>query len=61
MIRHIELYIDFDLTCWAEDIEDFENDTPEYIDETVRDYCFRNSTELLEHLTIKKIWYENEK
>ncbi len=58
MIRHIELTIDFDLTCWAESMEDFENDTEESIKETIDDYIIHDSVELLDCLTIKKIWYE---
>ena len=61
MVRHIELTIDFDLTCWAESMEDFENDDMEMINECVADYIIHNSDELLEHLTIKKIWYEEDK
>ena len=60
MIRHIEFTIDFDLTCWAESMEDFENDSIEFINEEVADYIINSSDELLEHLTIKKIWYEEE-
>ena len=60
MIRHIELTIDFDLTCWAESMEDFENDDMEMINECVADYIIHDSTDLLDHLTIKKIWYEEE-
>ena len=60
MIRHIELIIDFDLTCWAESMEDFENDDMEMINECVADYIINDSTDLLDHLTIKKIWYEDE-
>ena len=60
MVRHIELTIDFDLTCWAESMEDFENDDMEMINECVADYIINSSDELLEHLTIKKIWYEEE-
>lgn len=60
MVRHIELTIDFDLTCWAESMEDFENDDIEMINECVADYIIHDSTDLLDHLTIKKIWYEEE-
>ena len=60
MIRHIELTIDFDLTCWAESMEDFETDTEESIKETIDDYIINDSAELLDYLTIKKIWYEEE-
>lgn len=60
MVRHIELTIDFDLTCWAESMEDFENDDMEMINECVADYIIHDSTDLLDHLTIKKIWYEEE-
>ena len=47
MVRHIELTIDFDLTCWAESMEDFENDTEESIKETIDDYIIHDSVELL--------------
>lgn len=60
MVRHIELTIDFDLTCWAESMEDFENDTEEYLTEIIEDYIINDSTDLLDHLTIKKIWYEED-
>lgn len=61
MVKHIELTIDFDLTYWAESMEDFEKDTKEFINEEVTDYIINNFDELLEHLTIKKIWYEEDK
>ena len=60
MVRHIELTIDFDLTCWAESMEDFETDTEESIKETIDDYIVHDSVELLDCLTIKKIWYEED-
>ena len=58
MIRHIELTIKFDLTCWGQDAEDFENDNAETINEAIADYIINNSVELLENLTIDKVWYE---
>ena len=61
MIRHIELTIDFYLTCCAKSMEYFENNTKEFINEEVADYIIHNSDELLDHLTIKKIWYEEDK
>ena len=61
MVRHIELTIDFDLTCWAENMEDFANDSTEFINEEVADYIINSADELLDHLTIKKIWYEEDK
>ena len=36
------------------------NGWKEFIDEEVADYIINNSDELLEHLTIKKIWYEED-
>lgn len=60
MIQHIEFTIKFDLTCWGQDAEDFENDNVEAINEVVADYIIHNSTELLENLTINKVWYEKE-
>lgn len=58
MVRHIEITINFDLTCWGQDAEDFENDNVEAINEVVADYIIHNSAELLENLTINKVWYE---
>ena len=61
MIRHIELTIeDFDLTCWAEDMEDFEADTKEGIEETVLGYFYDDPSELIENIKIKKVWYEKD-
>lgn len=61
MIRHIEVAIDnFDLTCWAESMEDFEMDTKEHIEESVFEYFYDNPTELIENIKIKKIWYEED-
>ena len=38
MIRHIEFTIDFDLTCWAEDMEDFGDGSQETIEESLYNY-----------------------
>ena len=60
MIRHIELTINFDLTCWGQDKEDFENDTQEMINEEVADYIMDCPQVLLENVTINKVWYEED-
>ena len=61
MVRHIELTVDnFDLTCWAESMEDFETDTEEYIKESVLEFFYDDPTELIENIKIKKIWYEED-
>ena len=60
MIRHIKFTIDFDLTCWAESMEDFEIDTEETIQECVADWIINDSEEFLDHVVIKKIWYEED-
>lgn len=60
MTRHIEFTIDFDLTCWGQDKEDFENDNMEMIKEELADYIINDSAEFLEYVTIKKIWYEED-
>jgi hypothetical protein len=60
MVRHIEFTINFDLTCWAPSMEDFENDSTEFINEEVADYIINDSGELLDYLTIEKIWYEED-
>ena len=58
MIRHIELVIEFDLTCGAISWEDFENDTEESLKEDVEDYICDCPEELLSNVKIKKVWYE---
>lgn len=60
MTRHVEFTIDFDLTCWGEDAEDFEGDTLESIRENVIDYLEDSAYELIENLVIKKVWYEED-
>lgn len=58
MIRHIELVIEFDLTCGAIGWEDFENDTEESLKEDVEDYICDCPEELLSNVKIKRVWYE---
>ena len=61
MIRHIELTMEnFDLTCWAEGMEDFEMDTEESIKESVLDFLYDEPEALIENIKIKKIWYEED-
>ena len=60
MTRHIEITINFDLTCWGQDAEDFENDDEEIINEAVADYIVNDSTNLLEDVIVKKVWYEED-
>ena len=60
MVRHIEFTIDFDLTCSAISMEDFKTDSMEFINEEVADYIIHSSDKLLDHLVIKKIWYEED-
>ena len=58
MIRHIEFVIEFDLTCGAIGLEDFENDTEESLKEDVEEYICDCPEELLSNVKIKKVWYE---
>ena len=61
MIRHIELTMEnFDLTCWGQDMEDFEIDTEESIKESVLDFLYDEPETLIENIKIKKIWYEED-
>lgn len=61
MIRHIELTIEnFDLTCWAEDMEDFGIDTEESIKESVFQFFYDEPEALIENIKIKKVWYEED-
>ncbi len=60
MVRHIEFTIDFDLTCWGQNAEDFENDNMEMMREELADYIINDSVEFLKYVTIKKVWYEED-
>ena len=59
MIRHVEFSINFDLTCWGEK-EDFEIDTEKMIEEDTIDFIINDTGELIDHLVINKVWYEEE-
>lgn len=59
MVRHIEFTIDYDLTCWGL-TEDFETDSPEYLQEHLREFIYNNSSDLLDCVKIHKIWYEED-
>lgn len=61
MTRHIELaFENFDLTCWAEDMEDFEIDTEESIKEEVLQFLYDEPETVFKNVKIKKIWYEED-
>ena len=68
MVQHIEFTINFDLTCWALDWEDFGFDEKpqdnEYdydiVKESIYDYIENNPAELYEVMEIKKVWYEED-
>lgn len=60
MVRHIEFTIDFDLTCWGEDMKDFGDDSIESITDSLHDYLCDNGYELLDYIKIKKVWYEED-
>lgn len=60
MTRHIELIIEFDLTCGAISWEDFGNDTEESLKEEVEEYICDCPEELLSSIKIKRVWYEKE-
>ena len=60
MIQHIEFTIKFDLTCDGEK-EDFEIVTDSSIEESAIHYVLDNPEELINSLTINKVWYEEEK
>lgn len=57
MIQHIEFTIKFDLTCYGEK-EDFEIVTDSSNEESVINYILDNPEELINNLTINKVWYE---
>ncbi len=60
MTRHIEFTINYDLTCWDEDMEFFRMETEESIKEGIYDYIEDSPDELMAHLIINKIWYEED-
>lgn len=60
MIQHIEFTIKYDLTCNGEK-EDFEIVTDSSNEESVINYILDNPEELIDHLKINKVWYEEEK
>lgn len=57
MVQHIEFTIKFDLTCDGEK-EDFEIVTDSSNEELVINYILDNPEELINNLTINKVWYE---
>jgi hypothetical protein len=60
MIRHIEFTIDFDLTC-REDVEVFETySDEEYLKNDIAEYINENTAKIMEHVIIKKVWYEED-
>lgn len=61
MTRHIEFTINFDLTCWGEDWEDFAMCRDEQsILESVEEYIADDCAELFPHIKITKVWYEED-
>ena len=60
MIRHIEFIINYDLTCYADSLEDFCFDDKYSIEDAVYNYFNNSPTELLDNIKIKKVWYEME-
>ena len=60
MIQHIEFTIKFDLTCWG-DKEDFEIVTDSSIEESTVNYILDCPEQLIDNLTIGKVWYEEDK
>ena len=60
MTRHIELIIEFDLTCGAIGWEDFVDDTEESLKEEIEEYICDCPEKLLSSIKIKKVWYEKE-
>lgn len=60
IIRHIKFAISDDLTCWAESMEDFENDTEEKIRKELIDFIVNDTGELLDGVEITEVFYEEE-
>ena len=68
MVRHIEITINLDISCWAEDWEDFGYETKpndnEYdydeIKEVIWGYIDECPDELYEVMKINKVWYEED-
>ena len=60
MTRHIEFTIDFDFTCWGEDMEDFGDGSIETITDSLHEFICDDGYELLDYIKIKKVWYEED-
>lgn len=60
IVRHIEFILSGDVTCWAQDKEDFEIDTKESIREQVVDYLMTDVADFFNSLEITDIYYTEE-
>ena len=60
MTQHVEFTIDFDLTCWGQDAEDFIHLTEYDIIRNTKEWIENNPWEIVDHMKIKNIWYEDD-
>lgn len=60
IVRHIEFVLSGDLTCWGQDMEDFERDTEEMTREQLIDYLLSDVGDFLDSLEITRVYYEEE-
>ena len=60
VVRHVAFAIDTidELTCWAQDTEDFEGDTQDLLLEQTKDFFYDNPQALIDAIKITGVWYE---
>lgn len=60
IVKHTEFILSGDLTCYGQDMEDFEGDTEELTREHLVDYLIDNIADFLDSLEITKVYYEED-
>lgn len=58
IIKHVEFILSGDLTCWGQDIEDFERDTEESTRRELISYLLDDIEEFLDSLEVTRVYYE---
>lgn len=59
IVKHVEFVLSGDLTCWGQDMEDFEGrDTEEATREDLIEYLVDDIGEFLDSLEITRVYYE---
>lgn len=58
IVKHTEFILSGDLTCWGQDLEDFERDTEESTRRALIEYLLDDIGDFLDSLEITKVYYE---